>query len=86
MDDVPRRRRGVVTESASWHAAREMKSLPRIAALALVVSLAAAACGEVKRPDGGSGLVPIGTSAPDGDSTYQRLMRYNLSQLVGCGW
>ncbi len=42
----------------------KMKSLPRIAALALVVSLAAA-CGEVKRPDGGSGLLPIGTSAPD---------------------
>ncbi len=40
-----------------------MKSLATAAALSLGIALFA--CGEVKRPDGGSGLLPIGTSAPD---------------------
>ena len=31
----------------------------------LLTALALAACGEVKRPDGGSGLVPIGAAAPE---------------------
>jgi thioredoxin-dependent peroxiredoxin len=31
----------------------------------LALALAVAGCGEVKRPDGGSGLVPVGAPAPD---------------------
>jgi len=38
---------------------------PFVLALALALSVAFVACGEVKRPDGGTGLVAIGTSAPD---------------------
>jgi peroxiredoxin Q/BCP len=33
--------------------------------LTVVLAIAVAACGEVKRPDGGSGLLPVGAPAPD---------------------
>jgi peroxiredoxin Q/BCP len=33
--------------------------------LAIAAAVAASACGQVKRPDGGSGLLPVGAPAPD---------------------
>jgi peroxiredoxin Q/BCP len=47
--------------------ARSLATVGRLLSLALValLALALAACGEVKRPDGGVGLLAIGAVAPD---------------------
>lgn len=44
---------------------RTTSSPPLRFVLATALTLSAFACGEVKRPDGGEGLLPVGAKAPD---------------------
>jgi peroxiredoxin Q/BCP len=66
-----------------------LRSLPpAVTNIAIAMMMAAlvvtgAACGPVKRPDGGSGLLPVGSSAPDvvGKDSEQHQVR--LAELRG---
>ena len=48
-----------------------------------LLSLSAAACGEVKRPDGGQGLLPVGADAPDVVGRDAAQHDVHLSELKG---
>jgi len=65
----------------------EMTSRRRLGLVALGVALVGAAyfvgCGQVKRPDGGEGLLPVGASAPDVVARGEGDADVRLSQMRG---
>ena len=50
---------------------------------ALVTSVGLSACGPVKRPDGGTGLLPVGSSAPDVEGHDATGKAIRLSEMHG---
>jgi thioredoxin-dependent peroxiredoxin len=64
-----------------------MTSRRRLGVVALFLALTGAAyfvgCGQVKRPDGGEGLLPVGASAPDVAARGEGDTEVRLSQLRG---
>jgi thioredoxin-dependent peroxiredoxin len=65
-----------------WSTMVALLSRPLLLSLSLALAFGVFACSEVKRPDGGSGLVPVGTPAPDvvGEDPAGREVRLSASR------